>query len=131
MSIGSGRRCWKEIGSDVDWKGWIRTSLLEGLDPSSIGRVGRDVNWKGVGRVGSEGCCWKGRRLDPVVVDGRIGRDVVDGRDVGSGCCCWKRIGRDVDWKGWKGRQLEGMLLFLLIVPIDVVVDCSDRCYCC
>ena len=64
------------------WKGrWIRTLLLEGT--SSIGRertlllegtldsdvvAGRDVvNWKG----------WEGT-------------DVVEGRDVGFGRCCWK-----------------------------------------
>ena len=64
------------IGRDVNW---IRTSLLEGLEGTSIGRVkrdvvdDRDVSWKG----------WKGRRLDPDVVAGRAGRDVN-----------WERIGR-------------------------------------
>ena len=39
------------------------------------------------------------------------------------------KVDLDVDWKGWKGRQLEGMLLLLIIVPIAiVVVDCSDCC---
>ena len=43
-----------------------------------------------------------------------FGRDVVAGR----GCSCWTSIGRDVV----AGRRLEGTLLLLLIVPIDVVV---------
>ena len=60
-------------GRDVDW---IQTLLLEGLEGKSIGRElkgsdpdfvdERDVNWKG----------WKGQRLDPYVVAGRVGRDV-------------------------------------------------------
>ena len=51
------------LDPDVDWKGgWIRTLLLEGLDPDVP-----DVDWKG----------WKGRR---------IGMDVIDGRDDGR-CC--------------------------------------------
>ena len=118
------------IGKDDDCKGWIRTSLLEGLDSLSIGRVGRDVDWKGWIRRRLEGDWkgwirrqlegdWKGwiRRmlLEGTSIgsgrccwtdwNGRIvmddGPDVVDGRDVGSRCCCWKGIGRDGDWKGW------------------------------
>ena len=108
-SIGSGCCCWKgwkgrrSEGLDVDWKGWIRTLLLEGLEGTPIGRVGRrlegldpdvaagrvgrDVNWKGIG----SGVDWKGlirRQLkelegfDPNVVVGRVGFDVVAGRDV-------------------------------------------------
>ena len=133
---------WKGIGSDVNWKGccWKGigrvgsdvvgrvgsdvvverrldpTLLLEGLDSTSIGRV-----WKGIGSVGSD-------------VVGRVGSDVV-GR-VGSGRCCWEGIGRDVNWKGLEGldpdvvdgRGLEGLDSD---VVADVVVDCSDRCWCC
>ena len=83
-------------GMDVNWKGWIGTLLMEG---ASIGRVGRDVDW--IRTLLLEGT------LDPDVVDGRVGSD------VGSGRCCWKGIGRDVNWKGcirtlllngdWKG----------------------------
>ena len=64
-SIGSGRCCWKEIGSDVDWRG------LEGLDPDAVvERVESDV---GVGR-GFEG----------------LDSDAVAGRQLeGSGRCCW------------------------------------------
>ena len=63
---------------DVNWKGWIRTS---------IGRVGSDVNWKGWKRR------WKGhhfqKRLEGLDLTsiGKVGRDV--GRDVNL-----KRIGR-------------------------------------
>ena len=51
--------------------------------------------------------------LDPDAV-GRIEFDVVVGKvesNIGSGRCCWKGVGSDVNWKGWID---------------DVVVDCSD-----
>ena len=58
------------LDQDVNWKGWIRTY------PDVVdGRVGSDVNWKGIG----SGVNWKG-----------IGR-------VGTGRVC----GRYVNWKGW------------------------------
>ena len=45
----------------------------------------------------------------------RVGRD-------GSGRCCWMGIGMAVGWKGrWK---------LLLIVLINVVVDCSNELCC-
>ena len=138
-SIGSGRCCWKGIGSVINWKGrqldpdivagrgldpssigrnvdWIRTLLLEG---TSIGSfvdwkgIGSDVNWKGWIRRWLEGN-WKGW------IWTSIGRDV--GSDVN-----WKGIGRDVGsgrcWLFWS-------MLVLLLVPINaIVVDCSDwRC---
>ena len=49
------------VGRDADWKGWIRTLLMEGLD------------WKGS----------KGSRLDPNVVAGRgLDPDIVTGRGL-------------------------------------------------
>ena len=62
---------------------------------TSIGRVGRNVvNWKG----------WKGRRSEGL--EGTSDSDVVAGM-----------VGFVVNCKGW-------IRTLLLIVPIDVVVDC-------
>ena len=59
---------------DVNWKGWVRTLLMEGLDPNVV--AGRGLEGTLIGRIRS--------------------------------------------------------MLLMLIVPIDVVVvDCSDRCFCC
>ena len=72
---------------------------MEGLEGTSIGRVGRDVNrirtslLEGLGWKGIKG--WKGRRLeglDPDAVAGKGSRwegleGTLIGR-VGSGCCC-------------------------------------------
>ena len=58
--VESGRHCWKGIGRDVNWKGIGRVGSrcrLEGLDPDVVaGRVGSDVDWKEIGRVGSGRC---------------------------------------------------------------------------
>ena len=73
---------------------------MEGLEPTSVGRgldpdvvAGRDVNWKGIGRVGSgrqlEGD-WKGWIRTSI---GRVGSDVVERGLEG--------LDLDVDWKGW------------------------------
>ena len=79
--------------------------LLEELEGTLIGRVGRDVDWIWTSLMeGLEGTLLMEGMLDSDFVDGRVGRDVVDGR--------------------------IGSVLLLLIVPIDAVVvddDCSDR----
>ena len=135
--IGSGRRCWKgrcqleglegtsdsdvvagAVGSVINCKGWNRTLLTEGLDPDVVD--GRDV---GFGR-----CCWSGWIRQWTVI-GWVGRRLEEMLS-----CDPIRLFPYVDWKGWirttigrvgSGRQLEGMLL-LLIVPI-AVVDCPNQ----
>ena len=75
---------------DGDWKGW-KGRQLEEIDPDVV--AGRGLEGTAIGRdVGSN------------VVAGRGLEGRAFGRDVGSGRCCWKGIGRDRDWKGWKGR---------------------------
>ena len=65
---------------------------------------------------------WKERRLEGLDLGGLEGMSI--GRD-GSGRRCWKWIGKDRNWKGWKGHRL--LLTLLLIVSIDVIVG---RCCC-
>ena len=55
---------------------------MEGLEATSVGR-------------GLEAMSVR-RGLDPDVVDGRG----LEGMSIG-------RVGRDVDWKGWKGRWIR------------------------
>ena len=65
----------RDVGSAVDWKGHrTRTLLLEGLDSSSIGRVGSVVNWKG----------WIRRQLEGL--EGTLYPNVVAGRDIVVDC---------------------------------------------
>ena len=61
-----------------------------------------------------------------------IGRDVVAGRGLEGtlllegdwkGRCCWKGIGRDVDWKGRQFEELEGTS----IGRVGRDVDCKGR----
>ena len=91
--IGGGCGCWKII----------RMKLLKGLDPDVVaGRVGKTL-------IGRECGCWKiipGRQccwtlLLIVPVDRKEHRSEEDTSSIG------KDVDPDVDWKGWKGRQLD------------------------
>ena len=114
-----------------DWNG-------RRLDPYVIdGRVGRDVNWKGWIRTLLMEGDWIRRRLevlDPYVVDGRVGsvrrleglEGTLEATSIGRGLegtldsdvvDCSKRHARGCSYR---------TILLLLIVPTDVVVDCSD-----
>ena len=90
---------------------------------TTIRRIaGRDVvNWKGGKERQSRRQLEGLEGMSDSTLIGRVGRDVGFGRLL-------VPIGRDVDWKGWKERRLEGLEGTLYL---DVVVDCSDRCCCC
>ena len=126
----------RDVWFDVNWKGLIRTLLLEGtFDPDVVAVRGLEAT--SIGRVGSGCHCWKGWKgrwlegLEETLIEsrrrcwngwirtsiGRVGRDVglegtldqniVDGR-VRSGRRWRKGWIRTSDWKGrWKGRRLE------------------------
>ena len=48
----------------------------------------------------------------------------LEGTPIGRGL---EGLDPTVDWKGWKGRQLDPDV----VAGWDVVVDCSYRCCCC
>ena len=83
---------------------WMQTLLLEGDWIRTLLLEGLDPDV-----VAGRGVNWKG-----------IGSDV-DGRDAVAG-----RVGRNVDWKGWKGRQLEGLEGRSIGRDAVVFVDCFD-----
>ena len=97
----AGRGLEETLLLEGDWKGWIQTLLMEGLDPNVVdGRVRRDVDWKG-------------RWIRTLLMEGTLELDVVDGRDVNWKGCWIRTLLMEGDWKGWIrtsiGRGLKGL----------------------